>query len=414
MTDRSTELRVVPLHPAPAVADDEPTFPAYEGPAILSYGFRPFFLAASLFAGLAVPLWVLWYGTGDSPAFLYPAREWHVHEMLFGFLPAVMAGFLLTAAPNWTGRVPLRGAPLCLLVLLWSGGRLFVAWPGPLPLVAAAIDGLFLIVLAGFLWRQLLAARTWAHTPIAAIISLYALANLWFHQAALRGAATDGPERLVLSLVILLLTLIGGRVTPNFSREFLASRRPGSLPPVFSRVDALSVVAVLAAVVAWMLAPDSRLAGGSFLAAGAVNLVRLMRWRGWLTAEEPLVLVLHLGYAWLVLSLLALGMSQLGWGLAANAVHVLTTGAVGTMTLGVMTRASLGHTGRVKHAGPVTVLMYGLVTVGALLRVFVSGSDTAAGWAVGMLGAAAAAWSGAYVLFAVAYGPFLLRPSLDE
>ena len=148
------------------------------------------------------------------------------------------------------------------------------------------------------------------------------------------------------------------------------------------------------------------------MAAGSVNLVRLLRWRGWVTWPEPLVLILHLGYGWLVLSLLALGGAVLGLGLTAtDAVHVLTTGAVGAMTLGVMTRASLGHTGRPLHAGPMMVAIYVLVNLGAMVRVF----GPATGLPMNlMLGLAAAGWSGAYILFVVIYGPLLCRPSLDE
>ena len=415
MPPEPIEIRISQPNAVAAEAEDEPTFPRYEGPAILSYGFRPFFLSASFFAGLAVPLWVLLYANGISPAFLYPPREWHVHEMLFGFLPAVIAGFLLTAVPNWTERPPLRGMRLLLLVGLWLAGRLLVAWPWPSALVAAIVDGSFLVALASFLWRELAAARSWGQAPIGVIISLYAITNLWFHDLALRGAATDLPERTVLSLIMLLLTMIGGRVTPTFTGELLRQARVTPLPAPFSHFDGLAIVLVAAAAVAWTIQPESPAAGGTLVAAGVVNLIRLSRWRGWLTYREPLVLVLHVGYGWLALSLLALGGAQLGIGLSqANAVHALTTGAVGTMTLAVMTRASLGHTGRPKHAGPATVAIYLLVTLGAVLRISVPTPDAPTTSTDLVLGLAALSWSGAYILFAFLYGPALFRPSLDE
>lgn len=384
--------------------------------AFLSYGFRPFFLGAALFAGVAVPAWVLIVTGVSGSNFLYAPREWHVHEMLFGFLPAVITGFLLTAIPNWTGRAPLKGIPLLSLWLLWLAGRLFLAWPWFGALAAAIVDGMFLVVLTAFVWREIAVGGTRSQAPIGVVISLYACANILFHVMALHGATADLPARMALGLIMLLLTMIGGRVTPNFTREFLAQERidPARVAP-FSRVDGLSIVLVVAAAVAWIVQPESVVAGGALVAAGLINLFRLTRWSGWLAWHEPLVWILSVGYGWLVLSLLALGGAILGMGLpTANALHVLSSGAVGTMTLAVMTRASLGHTGRTRHAGPVTVLIYVLVNLGAILRVFAPTPDAPTAVTNLILGLAAAGWSGAYVLFTLAYGPYLVRPSLDE
>lgn len=415
MSGKQIEITISQSGRTEAEAEDEPTFPRYGGPAFFSYGFRPFFLGAALFAGVAVPAWVLIFAGLSNPAFLYAPREWHVHEMLFGFLSAVMTGFLLTAIPNWTGRPPVRGIPLMSLLVLWLAGRLLIAVPWSGPLMAAIVDGAFLVVLAVFVWREITAGGSWSQAPIGILITLYAGANLFFHMLALRGAATDLPERLALALIMLLLTMIGGRVTPNFTREFLVQNNKTTLPASVSRVDGLSIVLVVVAALAWILQPESIAAGGTFVAAGLANVVRLWRWRGWIVWREPLVLILHVGYAWLALSLLAFGGAILGIGLPpANAVHVLTTGAVGAMTLAVMTRASLGHTGRAKHAGPVTAAIYLLVNFGALLRIVVPTPDAPTTLTHLMLGLAAVSWSGAYVLFALVYGPFLVRPGLDE
>lgn len=396
-------------------AEEEPAFPPYGGPPFLSYGFRPFFLSASLFAGLAVPIWVLLFAEAGSASFLYPPRDWHVHEMLFGFLPAVIAGFLLTAVPNWTGRAPLRGVPLLALWLLWLTGRLCLAVPIASPLAVAALDASFLIVLASLLWLELFAASAWAQTPIAVLISLYATSNLLFHATALRGLPTDLPERLVLALVMLLLTVIGGRITPNLTREFLVQAGRTTLPAEFSRFDVLSMLSVLIATTMWTARPDSPVAGWAFMGAGLLNLARLWRWRGWHARTEPLVLILHIGYGWLVLSLFVLGSTSLGAGMPqANALHTLTTGAVGTMTLAVMTRASLGHTGRPKRAGMLTVAIYLLVNLGALLRIFAPQAEAPTALTHLVLQLSVAAWSGAYLLFAAGYGAMLVRRSADE
>jgi uncharacterized protein involved in response to NO len=180
----------------PTAGSDEPTFPPYDGPAFFSYGFRPFFLGAAVFAGAAVPVWILILDGVIGSGFLYAPREWHVHEMLFGFLPAVMTGFLLTAIPNWTGRTPLRGMPLVSLWLLWLAGRLAMAASGSVPSLAAGIDATFLVLLAALVWRELAAAGMWNRAPIALLISVYAGANILFHVLATGGTATEVPERV--------------------------------------------------------------------------------------------------------------------------------------------------------------------------------------------------------------------------
>ncbi|MGH7257696.1 MAG: NnrS family protein [Nitrospiraceae bacterium] len=384
----------------------------YQGPAFFSYGFRPFFLGAALFAGVAVPAWILMLAVAGNPEFLSAAREWHVHEMVFGFLPAVITGFLLTAIPNWTDRPPIRGNELMLLFTLWLAGRLVIAIPWLIPLVSVVVDGAFLVAVAGLVWREIAAGESWNHSPIGGLIGLYAGANILFHVLALNGVETDLPARMALALVMVLLALIGGRVTPNFTREFLVQHgRTEQLPP-FSRFDGLSVVLVGIAAVTWAVQPQAMVTGWALVAAGLINFVRLFRWYGWVTWREPLVLMLHMGYGWLAMSLLALGGAMLGFGLpATEALHALTSGSVGVMTLAVMTRASLGHTGRPRHAGPTTVFIYILVNLGAMLRVFGPVTDLPDNV---VLGLAAVSWSGAYLLFALAYGPFLLRPSLDE
>ena len=384
----------------------------YRGPAVFSYGFRPFFLGAALFAGVVIPVWILVFAGVGHSGFLYPARDWHVHEMVFGFLPAVITGFLLTAIPNWTDRPPIRGYELMLLFTLWLAGRLLIAIPGFTPLISAIIDIGFLIAVAGLVWREIFAAKSWSRMPMGILISLYAGANIVFHLRALSATSTDLPERMGLSLVMMLLVLIGGRVIPNFTEEFLADSGRSERPASFSYYDGLSILLVGTAVVTWMVQPHSMTTGWMFVMAGLVNFGRLVRWYGWVTWREPLVLILHFGYGWYALSLFVLGGSILGIGLPIeDAMHAFTTGAVGTMTLAIMTRASLGHTGRPRHAGLLTVFIYMLVNLGAVLRVFGPITNVPTNL---VLGAAAVSWSGAYLLFAVVYGRFLLRPSLEE
>jgi uncharacterized protein involved in response to NO len=386
--------------------------PTYPGRAFWSYGFRPFFLSAGLFASVAIPLWIFLITGTDPVAFHYAPRDWHVHEMLFGFLASVITGFVLTAIPNWTDRPPLSGWPLMGLWGLWCAGRLASTGPWFTPLASALIDGAFLVIVACVVWREIFAAKVWDRLPIGVLISLYASANLLFHGLILQHAATDLAERMGLVLIMMLLALIGGKITPGFTEDFLDEQGLKQRPAPFSRFDGFSVVAVGLAGIAWMMNVGPLVTGSAFVAAGVIHLIRVSRWYGWLTWRAPLVLILHVGYAWLALSFLLLGGAKLGVGVhGEEAIHALTTGAVGVMTLAVMTRASLGHTGRIKHAGPLTVLIYLLINLGALLRVFAP-SLTASGDA--MLVMAAGCWSGAYLLFVVRYGPMLFGRDLEE
>ena len=410
------EIRIIGQPgPVPIVVDDDPSFPPYGGPAVLSYGFRPFFLGAAMFGTVSILAWVSIYAGYGQADFLYHPREWHVHEMLFGFIPALIAGFLLTAMPNWTDRMPLRGAPLLTLFLLWTAGRLFLAVPWCGTMVAAVIDGGFLVVLAVYVWREILAARCWDRAPIGILVSFYAGANILFHLLALRDEPTDLPERLALAVMTLMLTVIGGRLTPTFTIEYLEQQNESRLPSVFTRFDGVVILTVLLATIAWVIQPESTETGVALISAGLMTVMRLLRWQGWRTWREPLVLILHVGYGWVGLYLVALGTALLGIGFSPiNAVHFLTSGAMGAMTLGVMTRASLGHTGRPRHADRLTVVIYLLVNVAAILRISAPNVDNSTALTHLLLSLSAFGWSGAYLLFVLIYGPYLLRPSLDE
>lgn len=332
--------------------------------------------------------------------------------MVFGFLPCVIAGFILTAIPNWTDRPPVSGWPLMLLFALWVAGRLSLACPWIPGVAAAIIDCSFFLAVAGIVWREIIAGQVWDRSPIGILISLYGIANILFHVLALSNQETNIAARMALGLLMVLLALIGGRITPGFTEDFLAEANISKQPAPFSRVDGLSILLIAAGALAWIMQPQHMATGWIFIAAGLANLIRLSRWHGWITWREPLVLILHVGYGWLALSLLILGGSILGFGLQPeDAIHALTTGAVGSMTLAVMTRATLGHTARPKHANPATIVMYLLVNLGVLLRVLGPLTEIPTTLILGM---ATIGWSGAYLLFATVYGPLLLQPSLDD
>lgn len=208
---------------------------AYAGPPLMSFGFRPFFLLACAWPTLIVPMWVLAY-LGYPPFAGALTRDWHVHEMLFGYLAGVMAGFLLTAVPNWTGRRPILGVPLAVLVGLWVAGRVAMV-AAPQAVWAAGVDAAFLVMFAAVIWREVLAGRNWRNLPVCGLISLLALANIGVHLRPLHPDLAAAAERLALGVAAMMIALIGGRVTPSFTRNWLAARKAAALPAAESPFD---------------------------------------------------------------------------------------------------------------------------------------------------------------------------------
>jgi uncharacterized protein involved in response to NO len=378
-------------------------------PPLLSGGFRPFFLAGALWAPAVVALWLAALSGALTLPTAFDPLAWHRHEMLFGYLGAVIAGFLLTAIPNWTGRLPVSGTPLAGLVLLWLAGRLallFSAVTGPL--AALALDVAFPLVLGLVAAREVIAARN-RNFPIVLVLGLFAAANALDHAEALGRVVLPGLGwRLGFALVLMLISMIGGRLVPSFTRNWLMKQgEKERLPGQPGRFDKLVLALSAAALAAWTAGPDSPAAGAALLVAGLLQAGRLSRWRGLATLRDPLVFILHLGYAWLALGLLLLGASILTDTVPpSSALHALAAGAMGTMTLAVMTRATLGHTGRALRADLATVAIYVMVTFATVLRVCAPELPVDYMTALRLGGAL---WTGAFLLFVLAYGPKLLR-----
>ncbi|WP_297541096.1 NnrS family protein [Roseovarius sp.] len=384
----------------------------WRGPAILSFGFRPFFLGAGLWAAGIMALWVpMLAGVLHLPTAFDPVT-WHAHEFLFGYLGAVIAGFLLTAVPNWTGRLPIVGWPLAGLAALWLIGRGAVMLSAGMPPLAVALMDLAMPVgLGAVILREIVAGRNWRNLIVLAMLAVFALGNALFHWEAARGdyAAQGHGLRLGLAAVVMMIAVIGGRIVPSFTRNWLARRGAGRLPvPPMQRFDKGALVLLLGALAAWVIWPEAAATGGALVMAGVCHAARLARWAGERTGAEPLVWVLHLGYAFVPVGALAVGLEALGSGIlgAAAAQHLWMAGAAGLMTLAVMTRATLGHTGRRLTAGRATVLIYLALVVSVLARL-------AAGlWpaeAVLLHALAGTAWIAAFGGFAVLYGPLMLR-----
>lgn len=376
-------------------------------PPVLRGGFRPFFFGGALWAVVALFIWLVAFLAGLQLPSGFDPLQWHRHEMLFGFIGAVIAGFLLTAIPNWTGRLPIAGGPLAALFGLWLAGRIALFFSAGIGILATAIDVGFYLTFAFVAGREVLAAKN-RNMPIVGLVLLLALANAADHAGAM-GLLTD-PEagyRAGIGLVVLMISLVGGRIVPSFTRNWMAKEGiKKGLPGQPTRYDLGTIGVTAAALLGWLLFPSSTLTGAALLAAGMLQIVRLARWSGWKTLRDPLVSILHLGYLWLPTGLLLLGWSILDSALPRTAaIHALTTGAMATMILAVMTRATLGHTGRALKAGPATIAIYTLITIAALLRVAAPLGLIA--YRAG-LEAAGAAWAGAFLLFLAAYGPLLL------
>ncbi len=384
------------------------------GPALFQAGFRPFFLAAGLWAPASLALWLLFLFGYVAPPTAADPLLWHMHEMLFGFGVAAVAGFLLTAIPNWTGRLPLQGWPLVVLWLLWVAGRVIgLASNLSGPIIGAAIDLSFLAALLAAITREIVAGRNWRNLPMVAALTLLLTANALMQAQAigLAETATSG-VRLGLAVLLIMIALVGGRIIPSFTRNWLAKRGDARLPGAFGAVDRFALAATVLGLTAWVAALPPMIVGPLLIVAGLAAAIRLARWRGRLTFSEPLLLVLHVGHGWLAIGLAMLGTSEVWHALpSSSALHALTVGAIGTMTLAVMTRATLGHTGRELTAGLGTMAIFALINGAAVARVGAGLSD---GGYLSLLALAGAAWIGAFVLFVLLYGPLLMRPRVGS
>lgn len=385
----------------------------YAGPALFAYGFRPFFLAAGLWAAFGILLWLPQYFGALTLPTVFGALDWHIHEMLYGYVAASIAGFLLTAIPNWTGRLPVNGWPLAALAALWLAGRAAMLLSGAIGGIAAAvIDIAFLAAIAAVAAREIVAGKNWRNLRVLIVLGVLIAGNIVFHvEVLLTGSANYG-IRIAIAAVILLISLVGGRIVPSFTGNWLARNNPGRRPAPFSRFDMIAVAASALALIGWIAAPASVAAGALLIAAGTLQSARLVRWAGDRTFADRLVLVLHVGYLFVPLGFLLIGASVFTGAVPPTAgIHAWTAGAIGLMTLAVMTRASLGHTGRPLEAGIVTQTIYALVLAGAAVRIVAAFTGSLA-----LLEAAGVLWVAGFAVFVITFGPLLVthKPAWAE
>jgi uncharacterized protein involved in response to NO len=398
MTQRSL------LEPAAAL-------PASRRPAVLAKGFRPFFLLAAVYAVIALPAWLLVFAKGLDPATYLGPMYWHAHEMVFGFTVAVIAGFLLTAVANWTGRETAAGLPLALLALLWVLGRIAIlrgdALPAPL---SAIVDLAFLPALALTCARPMLKSKNARNYPFLAVLLALSLSNLGVHLGAL-GIAPQWlrlGNLVAIDVIVLLIVLITGRVIPMFTRNATRGTSIRSLPWL-DRVGAASV-ALLA--LADALALDARIAGGLAALGGLAVLGRSVLWGAHLTRGQPLLWVLHIGHAFVPLGLLLRALSVVSQAVpSSGALHALTAGAIGVLTLGMMTRVGLGHTGRMLAVPRSIAMAFALVIAGAVFRVV--GAWLPVTMYLWVMIAAGLLWTFGFAMYTVIYAPALLSPRVD-
>ena len=377
------------------------------GPALLSYGFRPFFLGAGVWAVVSMALWIGGLALGLPLGGDYGAVAWHGHEMLFGFGAAVLGGFLMTAIPNWTGQMPLSGPPLAVLACLWLAGRvamLAIPWIGVVP--AVVVDAAFLPVLVGVCGRELFAGKKWSDMKVLVAIAVVGLANIGFHAEVLATGAAQGSARAAVAGYVLLVTIIGGRIVPSFTRNWLALHGASRMPVSFNGRDGLAIVAGLGALVVWVVAPQGPACAAAGLVGAAVIAWRLARWRGAATRSEPLLFVLHVAFGFLGLGFLGIAAGALGWLPAAGAMHLMVVGGIAGMMLAVMTRATRGHTGNPLTASRWTTVSYACLFAAALARPAADLFGEAM-----LLELAGLLWIAAFGLFLLEYGPMLLRDS---
>lgn len=385
-----------------------------ETPILLAYPFRPFFLLTGLYGALLVAAWVAFLFAGLPLSLGISAPAWHGHEMLLGMVPAAIAGFLLTAMCNWTGAAPLRGGGLLALLLLWLAGRVVMWLSGTLPLwLVSVVDLAFLPALALYAGQVLLRHGNRRNLMLAGMLGGLAAANLAFHLGfnSLWASGQIVGELVALDLIAVIMIVIGGRITPAFTANWL--RMQGRDPNVVARSEALDRAAMWSALA---MVPADLVLGAPWLgallalAAALINGWRLLRWRGWHAADEPLLWVLHLGLAWVVVALLLKAATP--WaGLAPSVwMHAMGVGAMGTLILGVMTRVAMGHTGRPLRLLPGAVLIYYAVSLAALARLAA---------ALGLIDyrlpvvTAAIGWVLACILFVGLYWPVLSSPRAD-
>ena len=377
------------------------------GIPLLRLGFRPFYLAAALFACLAIPFWLALFLGKISVRISVPPLFWHAHEMLFGFAIAVIVGFLMTAIKAWTSLATPRGFTLGALVLLWIAARI-AAITGPYALYAV-LDLAFLPIVAAILGTILLRAKNQRNLALIALLLFLSIANLTFHLAV--SSIIDMPPmralHVALALIVLIQCVMAGRVVPAFT----AAMTPGLKIITQPLLEKFTLSTTALALSLWLFTTLNMITALALLIAASLHVYRQMRWHPWSTRSRPILWILHIAYLWMIVGFILLGLAATGLISQTAGVHALAIGLTGGLTLGMMTRTARGHTGRNIKASSAEVTAYGLLITACALRVLVP--LAAPEWYVSTLIVAASAWSGAFFLYLYVYAPWLLSARID-
>lgn len=376
------------------------------GHPLFALGFRPFYLLAAAFAAVSVPLWIARY-LGWTQQLANIDLNWHMHEMVFGFAIAVIIGFLFTAGRNWTGLWTPRGAHLAALAGVWLGGR--VAMLAAPPVVAAAVDLLFLPLAAWPIYRVLQRSGNKRNMFLVLLLGLLTLANALFHASRIGAIALSSitPIHAAILVIVMIESVIGGRVIPGFT----ANAIPQVKPVMNARLDKICLTLTALASVAWIVQILPPFSASLAFAAACSQLLRLSGWKSFHTLKNPLLWILHVSYAWIPLGFFALAAAALNLIAASAAFHLLAVGSMAGLIIGMITRTALGHTGRPLKAGRAELAMYLLVQLGVVAR-FLAAVD-AFGLRDHLLACAAIVWSAAFVIYVAVYGRYLLSPRVD-
>lgn len=375
----------------------------YTGPAILELGFRPFFLLAGIWALIPLTLWILIYMGLLSPITSIDVQAWHAHEMIFGYAGAALAGFALTAIPNWTGRLPVRGNSLLILVLMWLTARTLsvVALFSDMFHLAAIMEGLFFISFSALVCREIFAGKNWRNMPVALMFSIFTVAAISSNLESLSILETNTADHFGIAILITLISLIGGRIIPSFTTNWLKQQGVTKLPVSFNQNDGLIILVSIAALISWLSLPINSpaiaIAGGLCC---ILHFWRLSRWCGLATVSEPLVLMLHIAYLWIPIGFGLMSLSSLDLINETAVVHTWTVGAIASMTIAVMMRAALGHSGRALKADVATTALFAMLTLAVITRIYAAATSSIDGILYSTF-----FWIGAYSLYIATYLP---------
>jgi uncharacterized protein involved in response to NO len=381
--------------------------------ALFNYGFRPFFLLAGLYAVIAMLVWLFTLVTGIWPEGPLVPHLWHAHEMLFGFVGAAVAGFLLTAVPSWTGQRGFSGTPLIILASAWLAGRIVFSLPAIIPpVIIAFVDLAFFPLLGLMLSPSLLRGKSRNLVFLLFLLVLF-VSNLLFHIGLMRGDIGFASYGLLLGVntILLIIAIIGGRIVPAFTLSAIRRTDDTFVIMPFPALDRIAILSVLLILITDLLWPYTAAAGWIALVAALIHTVRLARWKTLRGLSEAIVWILHIAYAWAVIGLALKGIFLLTGSTGGTAwLHAITTGAFATMILAVMTRAALGHTGRPLIAPPLIVVAYVLITLAAIIRVL---GPVFPEYYLYSIAVSGALWVAAFGLFLVVYTPILIGPRAD-